>query len=326
MKYQNLKSFEKHLASAHPNHFCRCYCVLLADDAGRGEILRSVAHTLSPAGPIQQMSGSQTPLKAVFEALQTPWLFGEEPLILLDECDKLNKEATTSLSTFLKQPLQVGFLLLGARGKTPLAKVAETLGVVLDLSEEKPWEKEKRLSESLVEQAKQAGKKLDPDVIPCLIERVGPESALLKQELDKLICYVGDRETMERSDLSHIAAMSRSSTIWQTAEGIIWEGIIAQNGEGFYALIPALRSQLVLGLKIASLVEGKVPQEEWSQSLPKLWPRTLEKRKEQATRKGSLFFQKGLDKLFQIELLSRSTSNREEALLTLFHTTLYAAR
>ena len=70
-------------------------------------------------------------------------------------------------------------------------------------------------------------------------------------------------------------------------------------------------------------MDEKVPFEEWH--LPKIWPRTLEKRKAQVAQKGTDCFRKGLDLLFRIELLSRTGSNQLGALLDLFQAS-YIAR
>ncbi len=48
---------------------------------------------------------------------------------------------------------------------------------------------------------------------------------------------------------------------------------------GLPALIFSLRAQLQLGLKITTLIESGIPSAEWTPYFPKIWPRTLEKRK-----------------------------------------------
>jgi DNA polymerase-3 subunit delta len=327
MRYPNLKAFEKHLASAAPHHLCRCYLVLIADDQERQQAIQTLLRHL-PDGSIQRMSGAEIKLIDLFDALQSPSLFGGEAVVILDECEKLAKGQVESIIDFLEKPIQAGFLLLGARGKTPLAKAAEKGGVVLDLSDEKPWDKEKRISENLFERAKSAAKRLSPDAAPLLLERIGPDASLLASEIDKLICYVGDRLTIERADVYRIAASSRAHTLWQMAEGIVWEGTSALDPNAFHGLVPALRSQLSLGMKIASLIEDQTPMGEWAAHLPKIWPKTLEKRKEQAAQKGVSFFKKGLDLLFKIELLSRTGSTQVGALLDLFRSSMssYARR
>jgi DNA polymerase III delta subunit len=202
---------------------------------------------------------------------------------------------------------------------------AEKEGIVLDSLAEKPWDKEKRLADTLAQRAKNAGKNLLPDVLPLLFERLGMDPALLVSEMDKLICYSGDQLNIAKEDVLAISPASRTSTLWHIAEEVIWEGAVFPelDPNAFHALIPALRNQLHLGLTLASLIEQKYPSDQWNQFLPKLWPKTLEKRSSQAARIGSLFFEKGLAKLLHIELLSRTSSTHTRALLDLFQAKLH---
>ena len=202
----------------------------------------------------------------------------------------------------------------------------EKEGVVLDLLEEKPWDKEKRLAEQLIDRAKNAGKRLSADAAHLLFERLGTDAALLDSEIDKLICYVGENPAIAREDILRLSPASRTATLWQTAEEVIWEGgeFPSLDSTAFHGLIPALRSQLHLGLTLATLIEEKCPSDQWSRYLPKLWPKTLEKRSSQAARLGSSYFRKGLDKLFEIDLLSRTNSTQYRALLDLFRVQIHA--
>jgi DNA polymerase-3 subunit delta len=316
VRYQNLKSFEKHIASAAPNLLCRLYLVAIGDDFERNKALDLILKHL-PSQPTR-FSGVDCNLKDVLDAMQSESLFGE-PVLVVDEVEKLSKKQLETLAGALTS--FVGYLLFGARSKTAaLSQAVEKEGVILDLLEEKPWDKERRLSEQLIERAKQAGKKLLPDAASLLLERLGVDPALLESEIDKLICYVGERSAISREDILSISPASRTSTFWQTAEEVVWEGgdFPSVDSAAFHALIPALRSQLHLGLTLATLIEERTPSDEWSRYLPKLWPKTLEKRSSQAARLGSVYFRKGLEKLFELELQSRSNSTQYRALLDLF--------
>lgn len=258
-------------------------------------------------------------LSSLFEAMHSPSLFGGDPVIYFDETEKLSKQEQQALGRFLEQPINSGYLILGARSKTIFMSGAEKQGVVVDLLEEKPWEKEKRLAEQIGERVERAGKKLSSDVAPLLLERIGSDAPLLDQEIDKLLSFVGERLNIERSDVFRITGASRLQTIWQIADEMIWEKAeVAVAGDLFHSLVPLLRSQLQLGLKLASFVETKLPRDQWDQYLPKIWPKTLEKRTAQATKKGSGWFRRSLDLLFELELLSRDGSTQTAALLDLF--------
>jgi DNA polymerase-3 subunit delta len=322
MKYQNLKSFQKHLSSAAPHNLCRVYLVAMADDFERTKVLDQILSYLvnSPT----RFSGADCSPLEVLDAMQSLTLLGGDPIVVVDEVEKIAKKQVQMLCDHLN--FSSGYALFGTRSKTPLAALAEKEGVVLDLLDEKPWDKEKRLAEQLAERAKNAGKRLGADGAQLLFERLGSDPALLESEIDKLICYVGDKPAITREDILQLSPASRTSTLWQTAEEVVWEGgeFPSLDSTAFHGLIPALRSQLHLGLSLSTLIEEKCPSDQWNRFLPKLWPKTLEKRSSQAARLGAPYFRKGLDKLFEIELLSRTNSAQYRALLDLFRAYLHA--
>lgn len=316
MRYQNLKSFRKHLASAAPHHLCRCYVIATGDDYERKKGIDAILTTLAPSFGANKVED----LSSLLETLQSPPLFGGEPIVWMDGAEKFSKSDQQALSHFLATPLNMGYLILGIRStKVSFLGAIEKQGVILDLVDEKPWDKEKRLFEQMEERVKRSGKRLASDVPPLLFEKIGHDSSLLDQEIDKLLCYTGERPTIERADVLRLTGLSRQATVWQMADEIIWEkGEISLPADLFHPLIPALRSQLQLGLKIATLIETGVPSDQWASHLPKIWPKTLEKRTTQASQKGVIWFRKGLELLFEIELLSRDGSSHTEALLDLF--------
>lgn len=324
MKYQNIKSFQKHLANAAPHNLCRMYLIAMADDFERTKALDAIlSYVATPDALPVRLSGTDLSLRDLFDAIESPSLLGGDPIVILDEVEKMGKKQLQTFCDSLKTTS--AYLLFGSRSKTvTLANLVEKEGVILDLLEEKPWDKEKRLADQLSDRVKNAGKRLSSDAAPLLFERLGMDPALLESEIDKLICYVGDRPSITREDILEISPASRTSTLWQTAEEMVWEKGDFQlpDTNAFHGLVPALRSQLHLGLTLATLIEKNVPHEKWNSHLPKLWPKTLEKRSSQAARLGTSFFQKGLEKLFEIELLSRTHSTQYRALLDLFRANL----
>lgn len=326
MRYQNFRAFRKHLASAAPDHLCKCYLAEVPDDYERMAALQAILAYFKDR-PHISLTGDDAGCRQIADALLSPTLFGGEPVVVLDEAEKMGKKELQTLADLAVRSPLYGYLLCGTRSKTPLTPAFEKAGVVFDLTEEKPWDKEKRLVEQIAERAQNAGKRLASDAFPLLFERLGSDMALLDSEMDKLICFVGARPTIERSDVFRISASSRESTLWQMAEEIVWEGENpAVDPAAFHGLVPAIRSQLQTGLKIADLLAAHTPREEWKLYLPRLWPKILAKRSAQVTRLGRPFFKNGLDLLFQIELLSRTGAAHEEALLDFFRISLHHGR
>jgi DNA polymerase III subunit delta len=323
MRYQNFRSFQKHLSSAAPDRLCRCYLAMVPDDYERRQAIQAILSHFQDR-PQTVFNGEDAGVSKVADALLSPTLFGGEPVVVLEAAEKWGKKELQTLSELASGERTYGYLLCGARSRVSIAAAFEKAGVVFDLTEEKPWDKEKRLSEQIVERAESGGKRLSSDAIPLLFERLGSDAALLESEIDKLICFTGTRPMIERSDVFRISACSRELTLWQTAEAIVWEGESPPiDPASFHSIIPSLRSQLQIGLKISDLLASNTPREVWSSFLPRLWPKLLEKRSIETAKRRRSFFENGLHLLFQIELLSRQGSGREAALLDLFRLRLH---
>jgi DNA polymerase-3 subunit delta len=309
MRFSNRAAFLKAVKSAAPDHLSRVYCVALSSPFERAQIIDQVLHYVAtPDRSLERFHGGEWDRRRFYEHLSTGGLFGGEPVALLDNGELLAKGAQQEL---FARPFTFGYLVLGVQAKTPLIGWAEKEGVVLDGLEEKPWDKEKRLLDEIGARAANAGKALLPDAAALLLERVERDAAILASEVEKLICYVGERHSITTGDVLAVSATRHTASPWQIAEELVWEGAPLK-GEGveFFALAPALRAQLQIGLKIATLIEQGAGREAWQEALPKVYPKTLEKRSAQAVRLGKSYFIAGLQFLLELELMSRSGEHR----------------
>ncbi len=321
MRYTQMAPFQKHLASAAPHNVCRVYLVSCADPFERKAVLDSLLAAVSPPDAlVVRCAGAETKVRDVLDALNSPRLFGGEPIVVVDEVDKKLHDA---LSAWFKEPLGFGYLFLGAKGKIG-GSFAEAQGVVLDLTEEKPWDREKRLVEKLQGMAKNAGMRLNPDAAHLLLERVEGDAALMAHEMEKLVCFAADKQEITRGDVETVCKSNRNFTLWQIADDLVWERVFRANeaemsdASFFHGLVASLRQQLATGMKMCALRGAGVPLGEWKSHFPKMWPKALEKKAEMSARLGGAYFHKGLDLLFQVELLSKSGSLPTDALLDYF--------
>lgn len=325
MRFTNLKVFEKHLSSSTLQQLGRLYLIASADDFERKQAMDVVlSRVMSPDGMAEHLLGSEASVEKILEALDSPALFGAESVVVVDEVDKKLLDA---LAVQFKKPISFGHLLLGTKVKAA-AHFVEAGGVVLDLLDERPWEKEKRLVEQLHETAQAAGKQLVPSAASWMLEHIEKDSAALSSEMDKVLCYCAQKKTIERSDVEEICSNCRASTLWQIADDLVWNQLFRANGADvrdasfFHGLIASLRQQLMLGLKMHELAQQQVPFSEWNSHFPKVWPKTIEKKAQLANRLGVDYFRRGLNHLFEIELLSKSSSVPLDALLDFFRVRL----
>jgi DNA polymerase III delta subunit len=322
MRYTNVKSFERHLMASAPHHFCRFYLVASSDEWERSQIVRHIVNAVQgrDASPVRFVGeGGEFP--QILEALCVQPLFDQEPIILIENAEKALLQA---LLNGLEPARSFGFLLIGTQYKEGLA--LEKQGVILDLLGERPWEREKRWIEQLQERAGASGKRLAPDAAAWMLENLEPSYALLSQELDKLLCFCATKDKIERSDAAAISVRNRSLALWTVAEEMIWEQSFRLSEwevfDSFHALLTLLRQQCMIGVKMGGLLRAGIPFTEWSSYFPKLWPKVLEKRAQKVPQLGEAYFRKGLDLLFQIDVLSKSSAVPLDVLLDLFRVQL----
>lgn len=326
MRYTNLLGFEKHLAASAPHQLCRVYSIHSADDFERKVAIDAVLHyVLPPAGLADRFSGGDVTLSAILEAIERPALFSPQTVVVVDDTEK---KLLDELSTFLKEPRSFGYLIIGSKYKLS-ARTIEMHGVVLDLLDEKPWEKEKRLTEQLHEKARAAGKQLTPDAALWMIEKMERDAAFLSSEMDKLLCYCAAKSTIERSDVEQICSSSRTHTLWQIADDLVWMKVFRASSADMrdtsflYGLLSSLRQQFMIGIKMLDLNHRNVPLSEWASLFPKMWPKALEKKSQIAQRYGFEYFRSGLDQLFEIELMAKNSTVPIDALFDLFRIRIF---
>jgi len=324
MRYTQLSAFHKHLASCAPHHLSHLYLIACADAFERKAVLDSLLSSVAgPDALIVRFSGTQSATE-IFDALNSPSLFGNEPIVVVEEIDK---KLHDTLSPHFKDPLSFGYLFLGSKTKIS-GSFAEKHGVLLDLTEEKPWERDKRWGEQLHKSAANAGMRLNADAAALLLERLDSDAALLAHEMEKLICYAAGKPEISRSDVEAVCKSSRSYSLWQIADELVWErrfrvGAAEMSDPSFFhGLLASLRQQLIVGAKMCALRQAGVSFSEWKAHFPKIWPKALEKKAEISNKLGGAYFRKGLDLLFQIELLAKSGPVPADALLDYFRSQL----
>lgn len=322
-------AFDKHLKQAFPDHLAPIFIIAVPCDYERGRLFDKIASLVRIKDPhlrTVRLTSPDDSFQRLQEEILTPTLWGGETLIIYEGADKV-KNLHDLLS--LRFPTQV-HLLLGTSNFKPLSNLylkGKKEIIVLDLSEEKPWEKERRLQEWVVLQARLAQKNLHPDVLHYLFEHVGPDAATLDQELAKLICYVGEKPQIDLKDAEAICGTRDLFTGWQLAEKIVWECPIALSDKPsdlnfLFPFIGQLRYHLQLGYRLAEFVKNPIP--DFKRYFPTLRPNQLGKFIPLAKARKPHFFQRGLQALYNLEVASKSSPLDITALFDVFQARLYA--
>ncbi len=257
--------------------------------------------------------------------LQGGSLFSGKVASYFDGLDQLLKGEMELLSKYIRSPSQSGHLLLGAtsvKSTTDLYKIGKKEMVILDLSKEKPWEEKDRHTKWVVHTFAKAKKKITPDAVATLLERLPSERLLLQQEIDKLLCFCADRAEVTRKDVEAISSISIEMNLFHLARDLVWGRIRSipdlSDVSFLIPLVSQLRSQMEIGLKMGALLKRKASQEEISKAFPRLFPKALIEAQEGTLRKGEGYFRSGLRNLFELEFGLKTSLARPEVLFTRF--------
>lgn len=151
--------------------------------------------------------GPEDDISQVFEALNTPAMFGDVRVAVIRDADDLSAQHLREIEAYLEAPAPDASLVLAS--KKPLAKITNAVkkvGRVVEASRGKRSD----LFSWLREETKARGLKASSDTGAALVEAVGEERLALSQALDELVLLLGEgarlsppdvrRQFRERSD------------------------------------------------------------------------------------------------------------------------------
>jgi DNA polymerase III delta subunit len=237
--------------------------------------------------------------------LNTFDLFTQATVLILERCESLKKEERTSLQAYLDKPYPHAILIMSGDFLKP-GLVAKDL-ISFDYSNEKPWQKERRMRQWLIEEAQKERKQLSEKAIRRLLESADGDFLKLEEEFFKLLCFVGAHSTIEEEHAQKILCSSSSLTGWQIAEYLIWgEGDI-QDALFDLSYVNQMRYYLQLGEEISSWVEKGLSSQEIIRTLSHHKAHIIEKYIARAEQRGQGFFQRGLQALFELELSCKNS-------------------
>lgn len=329
MKFQQWTFLQKHIGSSSSLKQCpRSYLVIHSDREERRSYLEKLAKEILlfyPKASLVFFEDEQSSWGQIYEALMTPSLFGEEEIIVWDGLKNLPEPVLEKIAKYVTAPSSRSFLLLGAensKGFTELYQKAKQELVLLDFSEEKPWDKQKRVQQELLQRAQKEGKKINPGAVTLLCELCGFDPLLLDQEFSKISTYVGDRNEITEQDVEKIGSSSGAVTGWQIAEGLVW-GNAAYVSPSLVdlsfvlALLGQVRFYLQQGRQLGWCLEEKKTSAEIAKILPQLRPTQMQKLTTSLKTRKMPYFDVALDVLYEIELLAKNSNLSPVALLDL---------
>lgn len=325
MKYSTLGAFEKHLQSAAPDHFSDIYLLLAKDAFVRRQAVDKLSalilkNQVATGLNLYAFDAEKQSIHTVMQELEMLAFFVKKRLVIVHNADAFDKAATTKLENYFASPNHTVCLVLSAETlnrSTNFYKKAEKVGVVLDIPEEKPWEREKNVAEWLRTEAIAQKKQMSSTTCQTMVKQLGTDQTLLHGELQKLVCYVGDRPTIEEKDIAAICTTVNLDNAWQLGEAIfnrhaaialrITKGLLA-DGTALIALLRQIRSQFQTEYQVCTiLAQGGTPAD-ISQEFPYMRGSILDRHVKQAQTYGMNNFKKGLLAIDEAELQAKNSS------------------
>ncbi|MDO8526954.1 MAG: DNA polymerase III subunit delta [Deltaproteobacteria bacterium] len=153
----------------------------------------------------------------ILDCLGTPSLLAEWRLVLVEEADQFKKKDWEALSAFLKNPPPNAVLVLEAESlsKTELKYVPPSAAVV-DCKKLYP----DKVAAWINIEARHLKIPISFEAAKLLADCIGNELGAVRQALEKLILFVGERKIIQLEDVEQVVANSAQRTVFNLTDAI----------------------------------------------------------------------------------------------------------
>ncbi len=186
------------------------------------EIQRLLDRTLSPKERgmnLHTFSGEEHSSLEIAQAAQTLPMFSRYRFVLVKEADSIDEEKMAPLLKYIENPSPATCLVLCAQTLGPWKKVRAHLEKVGKIVES-PRLKGKALISWMKDTMAEKGKKLSEEGAAYLAEVVGDHLHPLENALEQVYLSVGEKKTIELSDIGGIVSEVKTSTIFDLTDAI----------------------------------------------------------------------------------------------------------
>jgi len=335
MKFTTEKALVKHLDGAAPDHLSPVYCVVGKDPYDVESALREIGKVLPGLEEKTDLQADKLSGELLYNHLNSNSLFSSHRTLVLHGADKLKGETKEVLERYLGHPHSSITLVLTASSfpaNTRIYKSMEKVGVIYNPSDKvKPWEKERLLIDWLAELAHRSNKKIAPDVCRYIVQNLGEEKSTLSSDLEKLICYVGEKREITIDDVQALCSAAPRDTIWKLGESIFYREAgkaleigkqMLEQGVPILTLIRQIRSQFQTDFQVASILEHGGTPDEVTAAFPYMRGRILNQHINMAKEYGKKRFVRGIPLIDATELQAKNSGTDHATLIELLITKL----
>lgn len=330
MKIQQLGDLETHLKKLGSESPSPVYLVTAKEESilhyAVKRVVQGILGEKRDALSLKRLEGAGLDLGLLMETLEGSLLLSARTAVLVSEAERLKKPVVEGIKKYLARPNPTVVLILSSvegMASSALSRAVEKQGVVIGLAAEKAWEREKLAAEWLRMKTKENHKLLGAGVEEGLLKRLGPDLFSLEGEMEKLFCFVGERQQIAMEDVMAICANAEQETLWQLGEAVLrkdkaasWRigRTLLNGGLSFLALLAGLRRQLEVSYQISSMVASGRSREEIGQVFPYMKGGILDKNIALAQSYGLEGFKRALIGMNQKEIEAKSSASDLDAL------------
>ncbi len=193
------------------------------EDFLKEEVWKKLARLLVPPElkifNLDILYGAETSADEIINKALTVPVNAKKRVVLVFDMHKLSLFSKDMLLAFLpKVPDSVCLILLSPKSakQTKLYQALERIGTTVEF--ERLWEN--RVPGWILNRARELGKAIEKGAVRSLQDAVGTNLADLASEIDKLLIYVGDRDTITEQDVLVAVGPSRSYNVFQLIDSI----------------------------------------------------------------------------------------------------------
>lgn len=164
-------------------------------------------------------NGEEHSIQEIVQTAQTLPMFSQYRFVLISEADHMDELKVEVLMEYIKNPSPTTFLVLHGQTVGPLKKhrkEIEKVGKVTEYSRLKGRD----LVSWMKNRMKEKGKTLSEEAANYLVEVVGDHLHDLDNALEKVFLSVGEKRTIELSDMEEITTEVKISTVFDLTDAI----------------------------------------------------------------------------------------------------------
>lgn len=179
---------------------------------------------------LEPMEGDNATSDRIITGLNIPPFGSKQRVVLVRHANKMNPDEQSRLAGKINTIASTGRLILvnpaaekvdgkpkkGSEVIGDLSKAVRKVGEVVEFG--------KMRTDSAIKFAMtaftSAGKKVQPQVAAALVQRVGADSSVLSTEIQKLIDYSGDSETITAQDVAAVTSETHEEKIFKLVDAV----------------------------------------------------------------------------------------------------------